>query len=125
MDLVNSLKTLLVGSGVIVFVVPYFINLVMGLFGCSGDDPLTKDIVEVAACTGGDLFTIPVALQKFTGGLMASGILILTGFFKAGTFKQNFFNKSVPVVPAPEAKEGTVSPAMVNAGAGATVVVRK
>jgi len=110
----NALKTLVLGSGLLAVVGPYVLNLLMKLVGCVGDDPLTA-AVEVAMCTGGDLFTIPAGLQTFIGGLVITGALALTGFFKSGTFKQNLFNPSVPVVAAsdPTSGPGNVTPAQV------------
>ena len=60
-------------------------------------------------CTGGDLFSIPSYLQTLVGGIAVSGALALTAWFKGGTVMQNLFNKSVPVVPAIEAKPGVVT----------------
>ena len=109
MDLINSLKTALLGSAVLTIIGPPVLNWALTFFGCSGDDPLTKDIVEVAACSGGSLISIPYWLQKTVGGVVAAVVLILTGYFKGGTLKQNLLNKSVPQVPAAEAKPGVVT----------------
>lgn len=117
MDFVNSLKTALLGSAVLALVGPPVLNFALNFFGCSGDDPLTKDIIEVAACTGGDLISIPVWLQKAVGGTVAMGVLFLTAFFKGGTVKENLLNKSVPVVPAGDNKPGVVTEAAVKSGA--------
>lgn len=110
----NALKTLVLGSGLLAIVGPWLINLVMGLFGCTGDILSTPEI-EVAMCTGGDLFTIPVGVQKIIGGIVISIALILTGWFKGGTVKQNLMNQSVPVVKAIEAKPGVVTATQVAA----------
>ena len=109
----NAFKTLFLGSGLLAIAGPYLLNLLMNLFGCVGDDPLTA-AVEVAQCTGGDLFTIPVGLQKVIGGIVIAGALALSGFFKTGTFMQNLFAPSVPVVPAADAKPGVVTIGQVN-----------
>jgi len=97
----NTIKTLLLGSGFLTLVGPWVLNLLMKLFGCVGDDPLTP-AVEVAMCTGGDLFTIPVGLQAIIGGIVITGALALTAFFKSGTIKQNLFNRSVPMISSGE-----------------------
>lgn len=116
MNFVNSLKTLLLGSGVLLIVGPPVLNWFLTFFGCSGDDPATKDIIEVAMCSGGDLISIPVWLQKTVGGGVAMGVLALTAFFKSGTVVQNLFNKSAPVVKnEAEAKPGVVTEAQVAA----------
>lgn len=111
---VNAIKTLILGSGFLTLVGPYAVNLLLKVAGCTGDDPLTE-AVEVAMCTGGSLFTIPAGLQTVIGGLVIGAALWLTGWFKTGTVKQNFFNKSVPVVPAsdPTSGPGNVTPAQV------------
>lgn len=111
---VNAIKTLILGSGFLTLVGPYAVNLLMKVFGCTGDDPLTE-VVEVAMCTGGGLFTIPAGLQTVVGGLVIGAALWLTGWFKTGTVKQNFLNKSVPVVDAddPTSGPGNVTPAQV------------
>ena len=108
----NAIKTLILSSGLLAIVGPYAVNFIMKLFGCVGDDPLTA-AVEVAQCTGGDLFTIPVGLQKVIGGLVIAGALALTAFFKTGTIKQNLLSPSVPVVPAVDAKPGVVTASQV------------
>lgn len=109
----NALKTLILGSGLLAIVGPWIINFLMGVFGCVGDDPLTA-AVEVAMCSGGDLFTIPVGLQKIIGGIVITLALMLTGFFKGGTLKQNLLNPSVPVAkPGEAAPPGVVTPAQV------------
>lgn len=105
---INAFKNLLLGSGLLAIAGPYLLNLLMAMFGCVGDDPLTAAI-EVAQCTGGDLFTIPVGLQKLIGGLVIAGALALPGFFKTGTFMQNLFSPSVPMVPDADAKPGVVT----------------
>jgi hypothetical protein len=110
----NAFKTLIQGSGLLIIVGPYLLNFVLGMFGCTGDNPLTS-AVEVAVCTGGSLFTIPAGLQTLVGGLVIAGALALTAFFKSGTIKQNLINPSVPVVPAndPTSGPGNVTPAQV------------
>lgn len=112
---VNAIKTLLLGSGFITLVGPYVLNLLLKLFGCAGDDPLTT-AVEVAVCSGGSLFAIPAGLQAIVGGIVITGALALTALFKTGTFKQNLFNKSVPVVVPLEQKPGVVTEAQVKTG---------
>lgn len=110
---VNAIKTLLLGSGFLTLVGPYVLNLALKLFGCTGDDPLTA-AVEVAMCSGGDLFTIPAGLQAIVGGIVITGALALTAFFKRGSVKQNLLNDSVPVRKIDEIPtSGTVSEAQV------------
>lgn len=111
---INALKTLVLGSGFLTLVGPYALNLFLKLFGCTGDDPLTE-AVEVAACTGGSLFTIPAGLQAIVGGIVITVALALTGWFKSGTVKQNFLNRSVPMVDTKaEATVGVVTQAQVD-----------
>lgn len=105
----NGIKTAILGSGLLAMVGPYLLSLALSVFGCTGDDPATKDIIEVAVCTGGSLFTIPAGLQALIGGLVIAGALALTGFFKTGSFMQNLFAPSVPVVPKEQAKVGVVT----------------
>ena len=110
---VNAIKTVLLGSGFLTLVGPYVLNLLLKLFGCSGDDPLTA-AVEVATCSGGNLFAIPAGLQAIVGGIVITGALALTAFFKSGTIKQNLLNESVPVRKIDEVPTtGTVSAAQV------------
>lgn len=111
---INAIKTLVLGSGFLAIVGPYVLNWLTTLFGCTGDDPLTA-AVEIAVCTGGSLLTIPAGLQTLVGGLVITGALALTAFFKTGTIKQNLLNPSVPVVPAsdPTSGPGNVTPAQV------------
>ena len=108
----NAVKTFVLGSGLLAIVGPYVLNLLMKLGGCIGDDPLTTQ-VEVAMCTGGNLFTIPAGLQTIIGGIVIAGALALTAFFKSGTVKQNLLSPSVPVVPSIDAKEGVVTASQV------------
>ncbi|WP_119270841.1 hypothetical protein [Taklimakanibacter deserti] len=110
----NAIKTYILGSGVLVLVVPYIINWLMTLLGCTGDNPATPDVVEVAACTGGGVVSIPLALQALAGSLMAAALLAIKAFAGTGTVKQNLFNPDVPVVATKaEAKPGVVTEAQV------------
>lgn len=111
----NAIKTYILGSGAIALVLPYLINWALNLFGCTGDNPATPDVVEVAACTGGGLISIPVALQALIGSLMAAALIAIKAFFGGGTIKQNLFNPDVPVVKPIEAKPGVVTEAQVAA----------
>ncbi len=115
---INALKTLVLGSGFLTLVGPYILNFALKIFGCTGDDPLTA-AVEVATCSGGDLFTIPAGFQTLIGGIVITAALALTGWFKSGTVTQNFLSPSVPVVPIEAAKVGVVTEAQVaEPGAG-------
>lgn len=110
---VNAIKTLVLGSGLLVTVGPFIVNLFTKAFGCTGDDPLTE-AVEVAKCTGGALFSIPDGFQALVGGIVITGALALTAWFKTGTVTQNLLAPSVPVVPKADAKPGVVTEAQVS-----------
>jgi hypothetical protein len=111
----NAIKTYILGSGIILLALPYVINWLMSVFGCTGDNPATPDVVEVAACTGGGVVAIPLWLQATAGGLMALALGAIKAFAGGGTVKQNLFNPDVPVVKPQEAKPGVVTPAQVEA----------
>jgi hypothetical protein len=105
MNYVNAIKTAILASGLLATLGPYLLNGFMKLFGCEGDNPVTPDVIEVARCTGGGLFTIPETFQVVAGGLVAAAALALTAWFKTGSVMQNLFNKSVPVVTEKVAAE--------------------
>ena len=105
----NLFRTLL-AAGVVI------LPLIIQFFGCS------TSLSGAVNCSGS---WIPAAYLPYVmSGMTLFGLLIKT-FGGSGSAIQNMVSPAAPVVPASEAKEGTVSPAMVNAGAGATVVVRK
>lgn len=111
----NAVKTYILGSGVLLLVVPYLVNWTMALFGCTGDNPATPDVIEVAACTGGGLISIPLALQALAGSLMAAALIAIKALTGGGTIKQNLLNADAPIVKPSEAKPGVVTEAQVAA----------
>lgn len=109
----NAIKTMIMGSGLLAIIGPKVINMITTVAGCSGDDPMTKDVIEVARCTGGTLINIPEPLQAIVGGIVLSVALAGTAWFKGGTIMQNLFGKSVTVVPNGEGKPNVVTEAQV------------
>lgn len=110
----NAIRTWLLASGVFAFVVPPVVNFVLTLLGCTGDNPATPDVTEVAACSGGSLIAIPEWLQMTVGTIVFGALGLLKAFTGTGTVKQNLLNQQAPIVKKPEeAKAGVVTPAQV------------
>lgn len=108
----NSIRTFILGSGILVVVMPVIVNWVTALLGCIGDNPATEAI-ELTVCTGGSLLTIPGWLQAGVATLVLAALGVIKAVSGSGTVKQNLFAPAVPVVPAAEAKPGVVTAAQV------------
>lgn len=110
----NAIRTLILSSGILTLVVPHLINWAMTLFGCTGDNPATPDVVEVAACTGGGIVAIPLWLQATVGAIVLGILGAVKAWTGTGTLAQNLFHNTVPVVKTKaEAKPGVVTEAQV------------
>lgn len=110
----NAIRTFILGSGIVAVVLPWVVNFIMSFLGCSGDNPATPDVVEVAACTGGTLIAIPLWLQATVGGLVMLALGGIKALLGSGTIKQNLFAPAVPVVATKsEASVGVVTAAQV------------
>lgn len=104
----NAIRTFILGSGILTVALPHLISWMTTLLGCSGDNPLTPDL-ELTVCTGGALIQIPLWLQATIATIVLSALGLIKGVMGSGTFMQNLFSKSVPVVPAVDAKPGVVT----------------
>ena len=109
----NAIRTYLAGSGILILLGPYAINLVLTMFGCSGDLPNTPE-VEVAQCTGGELFSIPAGFQAILGGVIFSVVFWLKARLGTGTAAQNLTLPAAPIVPKKDAAVGVVTMEQVN-----------
>ena len=69
----NAIRTYILGSGILMVVVPYAINFFTNAIGCMGDNPATE-VLELTVCTGGSLLAIPGWMQTTVAVVVLSAL---------------------------------------------------
>ena len=112
----NAIRTYILGSGILMVVVPYAINFFTNAIGCMGDNPATE-VLELTVCTGGSLLAIPGWMQTTVAVVVLSALGAVKLFTGTGSMKQNLLAPVAPVVPDADSKPGVVTQTQVSSGA--------